>query len=172
MEAVEQNPDHLNEIADATLTTPGDARDAWRVIGECLAEGVDLPDWVKDYLLGVSAKVAGLQDAGSVETLGNGVKWPSIASALGFYPESADVQTKPKKAMWDSLTVFSVIAGWRLEAHNAEKKLSLEEYFKRYVLERLNDRDHEETVKTAYYRGRAIAEAEIGLLDAVEARER
>lgn len=172
MEAVEQNPDHLNEIADVARATPADARDAWRVIGECLAEGVNLPDWVKGYLLQVSAKVAGLQDAGSVETLGNGLKWPSIAGAFGFYPASVEGQMRPPKAYYDSLTVFSVIAGWRLEAHNAETKLSLEACFKRYVLERLNDRDHEETVKTAYYRGRAIAEAEIGLLDAIEARER
>lgn len=92
MEAVEQNPDHLNEIADVTRATPADARDAWRVIGECLAEGVNLPDWVKGYLLQVSAKVAGLQDAGSVEALGNGLKWPSIAEALGFYPESLDAE--------------------------------------------------------------------------------
>lgn len=160
MEAVEQNPDHLNEIADVAITTPGDARDAWQVIGTCLADGRDLPAWVKDYLRDASAKVARIESR------------EDVASALGFYPESADVQTKPKKAMWDSLTVFSVIAGWRLEAHNAETKLSLKDCFERYIRERLNDRDHEETVKTAYYRGKAIAEAEIGLVDAIEARER
>ncbi len=158
MEAVEQNPDDLNEIADAARTTHGDARDAWRVIGECLAEGADLPDWVTGYLQDASAKVARI------------AALDEVATALGFYPESVDVQTKPKKAMWDSLTVFSVIAGWRREARNDGKKLSLADCFERYVIERLNDRDHEETVKTAYYRGRAIAEAEIGLLDALEAR--
>ena len=167
MEAVEQNFDDLNEIAEAYLTTPGEARDAWQVIGTCLADGRDLPDWVKGYLLRVAGNVAGLQDAGSVATLGNGVEWPSIAEALGFYPESVEVQTRPPKAYNDSLTVFSVIAGWRREARNAGRKLTLATCFARYVSERLNDRDHEETVKTAYYRGKDIAEDEIGLEGAI-----
>lgn len=172
MEAVEPNPDHLNEIADAAITTPCDARDAWQVIGTCLAEGADLPTWVKGYLLRVSAKVAGLQDPGSVETLGNGLKWPTLAAALGFHPESADVQTKPKKARYDSLTVFSTIAAWRLEAHNRDEKGALLKCFERYINEILDGDGEEETIKTAYYRGRAIAEAEIGLLNAIEARAR
>ena len=158
MKAVEQNSDLLNEIAEAARTIPGDARDAWQVIGARLAAGHDLPTWVKEYLRDSAANVACLDNL------------EGTASAFGFYPDSDDAQTKPKKALWDSLTVFSVIAGWRREAHNAGHKLSLEACFKRYILERLNDRDHEETVKTAYYRGRAIAEAEIGLLDALAAR--
>lgn len=156
--AVEQNSGLLNEIAEDYLTTPGDARDAWQVIGICLADGRDLPDWIREYLLNASANVARLESL------------DGVATALGFYPESVDVQTKPKKAMWDSLTIFSVIAGWRREAHNAGDKLSLADCFARYVTERLNDRDHEETVKTAYYRGKAIAEDEIGLLDMVAKR--
>ena len=114
--------------------------------------------------------MAGLQDAGSVATLGNGEVWPSIAKALGFYPESVDVQTRPPKAYNDSLTVFSVIAGWRREAHNAGRKLSLASCFARYVSERLNDRDNEETVKTAYYRGKDIAEDEIRQSEALATR--
>ena len=80
------------------------------------------------------------------------------------------MQTKPKKALWDSLTVFSVIAGWRRETRNTGRKLSLAACFARYVSERLNDRNNEETVKTAYYRGKAIAEDEIALLGAVAER--
>lgn len=93
-----------------------------------------------------------------------------VAEAFEFQPESIEVQTKPKKALWDSLTVFSIIAGWRREAHNAGQKLSLAHCFARYVSEHLNDLDNEETVKTAYYRGKAIAEAEIGLSAALAQR--
>jgi len=156
--AVEQNSDDLNEIADAYLTTPGDARDAWQVIGTCLADGRDLPDWVKGYLLRVSAKVARIDDL------------DAVAGAFGFYPESVEVQTRPPKAYYDSLTVFSVIAGWRREAHNAGRKVSLADCFARYVSERLGDRENEETVKTAYYRGKEIAEDEIALLGAIVER--
>lgn len=158
MKAVEQNFDDLNEIAEAYLTTPGDARDAWQVIGTCLADGRELPEWVKAYLLRVSAKVARIDGP------------DGVAAAFDFHPESVDVQTKPKKALWDSLTVFSVIAGWRREARNSGQKLSLAACFARYVSERLNDRDNEETVKTAYYRGKEIAEDEIALLGAVAER--
>ena len=63
------------------------------------------------------------------------------------------MQTKPKYAYYDSLTVFSVIA-----------------CFRRYVSEYLTDRENEETVKTAYFRGKAIAEDEIALLGAVTER--
>jgi hypothetical protein len=80
------------------------------------------------------------------------------------------VQTKPKYAYYDSLTVFSVIAGWRREARNAGRKLSLVACFRRYVSEYLTDRENEETVKTAYFRGKAIAEDEIALLGAVTER--
>lgn len=170
MEAVEQNSDLLNEIAVAARTTPGDARDAWRVIGVCLADGRELPDWVKEYLRGASAKVALLEDAGSVEQLGNGVAWPRIATALGLYLNSEEIQTHPPKAHYDSLTVFSTIAAWRLEAHKKGGKLSLLKCFEQYINDVLEGDGEEETVKTAYYRGRAIAEAEIGLLDAVAAR--
>lgn len=153
MKAVEQNSDDLNEIAEAYLTTPGDARDAWQVIGTCLSDGRDLPDWVKAYLLRVAGNVARLEGLGG--------------AAFGFHPESMDVQTRPPKAYYDSLTVFSVIAGWRREACNAGRKLSLADCFARYVIEHLTDRENEETVKTAYYRGKAIAEDEIALLGAV-----
>lgn len=158
MKAVEQNSDDLNEIAYAYLTTPGDARDAWQVIGTCLADGRDLPDWVKGYLRRVSAKVGQI----------NGLD--GVAAAFEFHPESVEVQTRPPKAYYDSLTVFSVIAGWRREARNAGQKLSLAACFARYVSERLGDRENEETVKTAYYRGKAIAEDEIALLGAVAER--
>lgn len=158
MKAVEQSSDLLNEIAGAYLTTPGEARDAWQVIGTCLADGRDLPDWVKAYLLRVSAKVARI----------NGVD--GVAGAFEFHPESVDVQTRPPKAYYDSLTVFSVIAGWRREAHNAGRKVSLADCFARYVSECLGDRENEETVKTAYYRGKEIAEDEIALLWAVAER--
>ena len=171
MEAVEQNTDLLNEIAEAALTTPGDARDAWRVIGACLAGGRELPDWVKEYLRGASAKVALLEDAGSVlEQLGNGVAWPRIATALGLYLNSEEIQTHPPKAHYDSLTIFSTIATWRLEAHKKGDKVSLLKCFEQYINDVLDGDGEEETVKTAYYRGRAIAEAEIGLLDAVAER--
>ena len=80
------------------------------------------------------------------------------------------MQTRPPKAYYDSLTVVSVIEGWRREARNAGRKLPLADCFARYVSERLNDRDNEETVKTAYYRGKAIAEDEIALLGAVAER--
>ena len=80
------------------------------------------------------------------------------------------MQTKPKYAYYDSLTVFSVIAGWRREARNAGRKLSLVACFRRYVSEYLTDRENEETVKTAYFRGKAIAEDEIALLWAVTER--
>jgi hypothetical protein len=129
-----------------------------------------LPDWVKEYLWGASAKVALLEDSGSVEQLGNGVAWPRIATALGLYPDSEEIQTHPPKAHFDSLTVFSTIAAWRLAALNKGKKESLLKCFERYINEVLDGDGEEETVKTAYYRGRAIAEAEIGLLDAIAER--
>lgn len=156
--AVEQNSSFLNEIAEDYLTTPGDARDAWQVIGACLADGRDLPDWVKNYLLDASAKVARLDGL------------DGVASAFGFHPETIEVQTRPPKAYYDSLTVFSVVAGWRREAQNAGKKLSLSECFGIYVSKHLTDRENEETVKTAYYRGKAIAEAEIGLSEVIAER--
>jgi hypothetical protein len=171
MKAVEQNSDLLNEIADAYLTTPGDARDAWQVIGICLAAERDLPDWVKGYLIGASAKVAKLVDMGETEKLGpDRLAWPRAASALGFYPESADHQTKPKWAFYDSLTVYSVIAGWQGQAAKEGRKLSLAKCFKRYVDEHLNYAGDEQTIKTTYYRGKAIAEAEIGLSEAIAER--
>jgi hypothetical protein len=155
MKAVEQNSDDLNEIAEAYLTTPGDARDAWQVIGTCLSDGRVLPDWVQGYLLRVARDVAQLDGL------------DGVAAAFGFHPESIDVQTRPPKAYYDSLTVFSVIAGWRRKALNAGQKLSLADCFARYVSEHLTDRENEETVKTAYYRGKAIAEDEIGLVRAI-----
>lgn len=171
MKAVEQNSDLLNEIADDYLTTPGDARDAWQVIGICLADGRDLPDWVKGYLLRVSAKVAQLEDMGRTEKLGpERLEWPCAASALSFYPESVDVQTKPRWAYYDSLTVFEVVTGWQRKAAKEGRKLSLAKCFKRYVDERLKGNGDEQTIKTTYYRGKAIAEDEIALLGAVAER--
>ncbi len=155
MKAVEQNLDFLNEIADSAITTSGDARDAWRVIGVCLNEGRDLPEWIKAYLQ---------TTAGKVETS----KHEDMALALGFYPESEETHTKPAKAYYDSLTVFSVITGWRREAVNDGRKVSLADCFERYVIEHLNEREHEETVKTAYYRGKKIARAEIELSNVLE----
>lgn len=162
MKAVEQNSDDLNEIADAYLTTPGDARDAWQVIGICLAAGRDLPEWVKGYLLRVSGRVA------TVDRTRDGSD--AVAMALAFHLESADHQTKPKWAYYDSLTVYSVIAGWKGQAAKDGRKLSLAKCFKRYVDERLKGTGDEQTIKTTYYRGRAIAEDEIALLGAVAER--
>lgn len=155
MKAVEQNSDFLNEIADAAITTPGDARNAWRVISVCFTEGRDLPDWIRAYLQ---------TTAGKIETS----KHEDMAMALGFYPEAKEPQTKSAKAFYDSLAVFSVIAGWRREAVNEGLKVSLADCFERYVSVHLNDREHEETVKTAYYRGKTIAEAEIELSTLLE----
>lgn len=157
MKAVEQNSNSLNEIAEAFVTTKSGARDAWRVIEICLTEDCELPEWVKAYLV----KAAGKVQQAELE---------NMAAALEIHPESEDFETKPTKAYFDSLTVFSVVAGWRREAENAGKKVSLESCFERYVTERLSDRDHEATVKTAYYRGEAIAKNEIALSDMIAKR--
>ena len=47
MKSVEQESKSLNEIADAANTTAGDARDAWRVVGICIAEGRDFPSYAR-----------------------------------------------------------------------------------------------------------------------------
>lgn len=162
MKSVEQNSDDLNEIAEAYLMTPGEARDAWQVIGTCLADGRDLPDWVKGYLLRVSGRVA------TVDRTRDGSD--AVATALGFHLESADHQTKPKWAFYDSLAVYSVIAGWQGQAAKEGRKLTLAKCFKRYVDESLKGTGDEQTIKTTYYRGKAIAEDEIALLGVVAER--
>ena len=106
----------------------------------------------------VAAKVARIDDL------------DGVAGAFGFYPESVEMLTRPPKAYYDSLTVFSFISGWRREAHNAGRKVSLADCFARYVSERLGDRENEETVRAAFYRGKEIAEDEIALLRAVDDR--
>ncbi len=66
--------------------------------------------------------------------------------------------------------MFSVIAGWQREAVNEGRKLSLAKCFKRYVDERLKGTGDEQTIKTTYNRGKAIAEDEIELLGAIAER--
>ena len=163
MKAVEQKSDDLNQIAEDYLTTPGDARDAWHVIGACVAAGRELPEWVKAYLLAASGKIA------AVERTRDGSD--AVATALGFHLESADQQTKPKWAYYDSLTVYSVIVGWQRKAADEGRKLSLATCLKRYVDERLKGTGDEQTVKTTYYRGKAIAENEMRFLDVAALRE-
>lgn len=124
------------------------------MIGACLTAGRDLPDWVKAYLLRVAGNVAEV----------NGL----VAPPFEFYPESEDVQTRRKKGFYDDLAVFSLIEGWRLEAHNADKKLTLQECFERYVIECEKGNAEEETIKTAYYKGRAIAANELALAEAMQ----
>jgi hypothetical protein len=111
---------------------------------------------VKRYLLRVAGKFAQVDDL--------------VAVSFEFYPAFTDAKTRPLKGYYDSLTVFSIIAEWRLEANNVGGKLSLEKCFLRYIRERTQPRGNLETVKTAYYRGRAIAEDEIALLEAVANR--
>lgn len=41
--AVEQNPNVLNELADAWFEEAGDAQKAWEVIARCVDEGRDFP---------------------------------------------------------------------------------------------------------------------------------
>ncbi len=123
------------------------------MIGACLAAGRDLPDWVKSYLRRVAGNVS------EVEGL--------IALPFEFFPESEDVPTRRKKGFYDDLAVFSVIEGWRLKAHNAGKKLSLQKCFADYVIECEKGNAEEETVKTAYYKGRAIAQGELDLAEAM-----
>jgi hypothetical protein len=151
--AVEQNPDFLNEITDDWFKFPGDAHHAWKVVTRCVDEGREIPDWVKRYLRKVAVFTEGF-DRHRDGTDG-------LANALGFFPESEEPQTRPAKALYDSLDVFSTIAAWRLKAHNNGEKLSLLTCFERYINEKLNGRGEEETIKTAYYRGKAIAEDEI-----------
>lgn len=145
--------DFLNEIGEAWFDDPGEGHHAWAVIAECLDEGRKLPAWVLRYLRGI----AGFVEQWDRARDGTDV----LAEVLGFEGETPDVQTKPPKAKHDSLDVFSTVAGWRVEAHNAGTKLSLQACFERYINECLGGEGEEETLKTAYYRGKPIAEEEL-----------
>lgn len=83
--AVEQNPDVLNEIADAWFDEAGDARKAWEVIARCIDEERVFPAWVLRFLRRVADD-------------------PPL-------PEEPEPQ--PTKAYYDPMGVFSVVTAWR-----------------------------------------------------------
>ncbi|MEM7441406.1 MAG: hypothetical protein AAF393_17580 [Pseudomonadota bacterium] len=82
-------------------------------------------------------------------------------------PIPPEPQEKPTKAYYDPIEIFSTVTGWR----QAEKRTSLQKCFERYINERLNGHGEEETLKTAYYRGRRMAENEIALTQALSQQE-
>ncbi|WP_170571179.1 hypothetical protein [Ruegeria atlantica] len=83
--AVEQNPDELNEIADAWFEDAGDAEKAWKVIARCIDERRRFPVWVLRFL-----------------------------RVLADDPPLPEEPKEPtSKAYYDPMDVFSLVSQWR-----------------------------------------------------------
>ncbi|PZQ96724.1 MAG: hypothetical protein DI533_14130 [Cereibacter sphaeroides] len=159
--AVEQNSDFLNEFARAGEAHIEDAQQTWALIARCISEQRDLPRSAKCYLAKVAAFAMTFERSPS--RAAERSDSDRLADALGFYRER---EYRPSKATLDGLEVFSTVTRWRRQGNS----LSLEECFERYINELLDGDGEEQTIKTSYYRGKAMAEAEIELSGMIIAR--
>lgn len=139
---VEQNIDFLNSLAEDGINDEGDANRAWAMIAQCIDDGTPLPSWILAYLRFAAERLMD-HDANS----------PSdrLAHALKFHP---DKKVKPSKSTFDMLEIASTISNWRrqdvLSGHGEQ---GMDEYYGRYIVERLTGKESLGTIKSLYYKG-------------------
>ncbi len=154
---VEKNIDFLNLIAEAALDQPGDANRAWAVLAQCIDEGTEIPRWILEYLRGVAEYAQSHDPNLPVEHLGK---------AMGFYP---DIKAKASKSEYDMIDVAATISTWRRDDILAlGKQQKMDEYFGRYIAERLGGKDKTATIKSLYYKGLEALRDEIARNNATD----
>lgn len=149
---VEKNIDFLNSLAEDGLNDEGDANRAWAIIAQCVNDGTPLPTWISSYL-GCAAEHLKDHDA-------NGPAEP-IAKALKFFP---DRKIKLSKSTFDMLDIASIISMWkRQDALSERGEQAMDEYYGRYIVERLTGKESVGTIESLYYKGLEALMAELEL---------
>lgn len=74
-----------------------------------------------------------------------------LAQALIFHP---DKKVKPSKSTFDMLEIASTISNWRRQDTQSERgEQGMDEYYGRYIVERLTGKESVDTIKSLCYKG-------------------